>query len=375
MPEEELKVDEKSINDVIKQVQNGEDIEELEIKVKERRKEPISSSQKTTKTESIIEPKEEEPIITTEEEEIASPEERYIEESYDNAPISEVLNSNDEERIKKAAKARGWFPNKDKFKPEDGKKFVDAYEFLARREMSDSISALKKLNKKKDGQIEKFVNLTIKQHDMLLKEREEWAAAQKNAAKESSNIEEYEKYKTMEEENKKEREELKKTYEEPEKKEQQEVPPIVLDYVRRNQSWMISQADIDNKVEKIRSPINRAMTEFLRAETQNLERLHPEMTPEQFVATIDATMKREFPNKFVNPERTRASAIAIQRGENLSRKSEKISITFNNLHRDVQDIVNEMLKYAKGKKTADQYAQDLYDEGTIKFNNGKWEIK
>lgn len=248
--------------------------------------------------------------------------------------------------VEQEALTNGWRP-KDQFSG-NAEDYIEAKEFLDRRELYDKITHQSKALKELKFTVKELADLNKRQQEMLMKEKADYLLQQKRLAIESGNVSEAEKfeeaYHTV----------AKEVQPQPETKPQQqaviESPPAAVEFARRNIAWFNED-----------SPENTNMKNYAIKKEAYLNQLYPEWSDERRLMETERAVKEFFSYRFKNANRERAPKVAVNDSQNYSVKSKKI--TFNQLPSHYKAIVRRMSQ-ATGLSEND-YAQQLYDAGKI----------
>lgn len=223
------------------------------------------------------------------------------------------------------ARASGWRP-KDEFEG-DPDQWVDAAEFVRRKPLFDQIHSLKKQAKEAERQ-----QALLAEHAAKAAERGRQQAlaeieTEKQRAFEAGDYQAFNAAQKQES----------ALNAEPAPVAQTEMvhPPEVQDFVKRNERWF----------EK-----DDAMTVYALSQA----RKYRETTSMSFtdaLKQVDADVRREFPHKFVNPNKDKAAAVVAENGD----KRAAGKLTCNDLSREERSV----WKSLQSHMTFDEFIKDL----------------
>lgn len=234
--------------------------------------------------------------------------------------------------IEQEALAQGWVP-KEEFQG-DPSRWVDAGEFVRRGELFSKIEAQKRDLKRTQEDIQ-----ALKQHLAAVKEGEYKRALATLRAERNEAIGEgdYDKVTKLEEKMDAVKEEAQKAVEQIKTvtQEAQQVAPEFARWVERN-SWYASQPH---------------MKTF--ADTVGIRLAQMGMDPAEVLKKVELEVRKEFPNKFQNPNQQRASA--VEGGS--SKPTSKVSSASFELTEQETRIMNNLVR--SKTMTKEQYIADL----------------
>jgi len=260
----------------------------------------------------------------------------------------------DEERL---AMSRGWRP-KEEFDgdPED---FRSARQFNKLTKVFEEKETQRTTIKRLEDSMKRLTELTAKQHKALMGDRAEYYAQQKREAIKSGNVEVAEQFEKYHREAKEAAEIPEDNYSAPvDNKSRNNQPPphhAEVEFVNRHRSWLT-----DNNNEE-----SKKMRDFAVSYDQTLLKNSPSMDPQDRINEVEGMIRKLYPHRFENMNRSRAQSVNVSNATNsslASKKSVSKKVIFAQLPARDKAVVREMARVA-GIDDLDTYAQQIYDLG------------
>src|SRR5271157_6491996 len=244
----------------------------------------------------------------------------------------------DEERL---AMSRGWKP-KDNFEgdPDD---FRSARQFNKLTKVFEEKENQRTTIKRLEDSMKLLTELTTKQHKALMGDRAEYYAQQKREAIKSGNVEIAEQFEQYHNEAKKLAEVPEDDYKvkanDNQKNSQPPPHPAEIDFVNRHKSWLTDNSNDES----------RKMRDFAISYDQTLMKNNPSMDPQDRINDVEGMIKKLYPHRFENMNRSRAQTVNISNATNSSlanKNAARKKVVFAQLPAREKAVVREMARVA-----------------------------
>lgn len=225
-----------------------------------------------------------------------TPENEGLKEDITQQPTEESAqkesNQSEADDIEKAAREHGWRP-KEEFGDDD--KWVNAKEFMYRRDLLDKLHNQNRMMKKMTEKVETYKKsidnvekIILQREELARKSEREVILRERREAIQNGDVEAVERLD----------EKMSHLKETPPPKNEPDIAPEVQDWVEKNSHWFNSKSEE-----------NKEMAEYATWVERSLKRNNPDISYEESLRHVDKEIRQRYPHRFRNPNLERKPAV------------------------------------------------------------------